>query len=315
MAKQETFTFLSKDGKTNIHGVRWIPDSGEYKAVLQIAHGMIEYIERYALLAEYMTLQGYLVVGHDHLGHGESVTSKEDWGYFAEDHPSDTLIGDMHTLRTMTQKENPQKPYFMMGHSMGSYMLRKYLSLYGEGIDGAIIMGTGYIPDREVKIAMRAAKISARRHGWRHRSEFIRNLTFGKPYRKFDLNGKDTSNSWLTKDTEVLKEYYANPKCKFIFTLNGYMGLFEAVLFDNQPENIEKIPKNLPLFLISGADDPVGNLGKGVMHVYETYKNAGIADVTCKLYENDRHEIINETDRENVYQDIASWLNAHLKNR
>lgn len=314
MAKQETFTFLSKDGKTPVHGVRWIPDSGEYKAVLQITHGMIEYIERYTLLAEYMTSQGYLVVGHDHLGHGQSVLSEEDWGYFTQDHPSDTVVEDMHTLRTMTQQDNPNKPYFMAGHSMGSYMLRKYLSLHGKGIDGAIIMGTGYIPDRKVKIAMKAASIAAKHHGWRYRSSLVRNLTFGKPYRKYDLEGKDIENSWLCKDTEIVKEYYSNPKCGFTFTVNGYMGLFEAVLFVNQPDNIEKIPKNLPLYLISGADDPVGDLGKGVQHVYETYKNAGITDITMKLYEHDRHEIINETDKEEVYKDISSWLNNHLKN-
>ena len=130
MAKEEQFGFLSADGMTQIHAVRWLPDDGKYEAVLQITHGMIEYIERYRGFAEYLTERGFLVVGHDHLGHGASVRSEDDWGYFAKDHPSDTLVEDMHRLRQTVQSENPGIPYFMLGHSMGSYMLRKYLCIH-----------------------------------------------------------------------------------------------------------------------------------------------------------------------------------------
>ena len=110
MAKEEKFTFLSADGKTTIHAVKWIPEDGKYEAILQITHGMIEFVERYRLFAEFLTENGFMVVGHDHLGHGDSVASKDDWGYFAEN-PSDTVIADMHALRTMIQKENPGVPY------------------------------------------------------------------------------------------------------------------------------------------------------------------------------------------------------------
>lgn len=311
MPKKEDFTFLSNDGKTQIHAVRWMPDAGKCKAVLQITHGMIEYIERYDAFASYLASRGYLVVGHDHLGHGASVDMEEDWGYFAE-HPSDTVVSDIHMLRTLTEKEYPEIPYFMMGHSMGSYMLRKYLSFHGEGLAGAIAMGTGYIPDAQVKIAIRAVHASARLHGWKHHSDFVRGLTFGGPYRRFDLTGADTTNSWLSKDPESVKAYYSDPKCTFTFSNNAYLGLFEAVYFDNQPENIAKIPKELPLLLVSGKDDPVGNMGEGVAYVYQKYQDAGIKDVRCKLYENDRHEILNETDREQVYQDIENWIGEHL---
>ena len=141
--KVESFSFLSKDGKTNIHAVKWMPDSGEYKAILQIAHGMVEYIERYEAFARFMTDNGYMVVGNDHLGHGESVVSKADWGYFMEDTPSDALVEDMNTLRSVVQKENKGVPYFMFGHSMGSYMLRKYLTLYNDDLRGVVFSGTG----------------------------------------------------------------------------------------------------------------------------------------------------------------------------
>lgn len=308
MAKKENFTFLSNDGKTQIHAVKWIPDDGNYHGILQITHGMVEFIDRYDAFASYMTTQGFLVVGHDHLGHGESVVSKEDWGYFAPN-PSEIVVADMHTLRTKCEEEG--KPYFMLGHSMGSYMLRKYLAIHGEGVQGAIIMGTGYLPNGTVKTAMAVAKIQAAFLGWRHRSKLLQQLSYSKPYKRYSLDGADITNSWLTKDTEIVKAYYADPRCTFVFTDNAYMGLFEAVLYSCQPENVAKVPKDLPIFFVSGADDPVGDLGEGVKHVYDMFKDAGATDITWKLYENDRHEILNETDKETVYKDIASWIAVH----
>lgn len=311
MTKEEVFSFPSADGRTTVHAVRWTPEDGKYRAVLQITHGMVEYIERYRAFAEFLNDNGFLVVGHDHIGHGESVVSKDEWGYFAE-HPSDTVVADMHTLREMTQKEHPGVPYFMLGHSMGSYMLRKYLAIHGEGLTGAIIMGTGCIQDNTTKLAMFIAKLQAAFFGWHHRSKLLQKLSYDKYYHQFDLTGKDASNSWLTKDEEIVKTYYADPKCTFVFTVNAYMGLFEAVLFDNQQENIEAVPKSLPLFFVSGAMDPVGSCGSGVKKVYNKFDTAGKEDITWKLYDNDRHEILNETDRDVVYHDILAWMNVHL---
>lgn len=312
MAKEEKFTFLSADGKTTIHAVRWIPEDGNYEAILQITHGMIEFVERYIPFADFLTQNAFMVVGHDHLGHGDSVASREDWGYFAEN-PSDTVITDMHTLRTMVQKENPGVPYFMMGHSMGSYMLRKYLCLHGENLSGAIIMGTGCVPDGTTKFGMTLCRVMARFRGWNYRSRLMQKLSYSKPYHKFDLYGKDYTNSWLTKDTEHVKKYYSDPRCTFVFTLNGYLGLMEAVYFDNQMENIKKVPKDLPVFMVSGADDPVGDLGEGVKKVYHMFKEAGVDDLTYRLYETDRHEILNETDRDQVYADICAWMSVRLE--
>ena len=311
--KSEAFKYKSADKKTMIDAVRWLPDNGEYKAVLQITHGMVEYKERYMPFAEFMTENGFMVVAHDHLGHGESVSSKKDWGYMAEGHPSDILVKDMHTLRTTIQKENPGKPYFMLGHSMGSYMLRKYLAKYRKGLDGAIVMGTGCIGDATTKLAMTLTKVMAKFHGWRYYSPFLESLTFLGPYKKYDVTGKNAPKSWLTKDTDIVKAYYSNPKCTFKFSLNAYMGLFEAVYFDNQKKNIDKIPKELPVFIVSGEDDPVGDLGKGVKKVYQKFLQAGMKDVSCKLYKNDRHEILSETDREQVYADLLGWTQKRIK--
>lgn len=307
MAKEEQFSFTSKDGKTRVHAVRWLPEQGEIRAVLQITHGMVEYIERYRPFAEFLTGKGFLVVGHDHIGHGESVATREDWGYFAS-RPSDTLVADMHRLRKLTVRDYPNLPYFILGHSMGSYLLRKYLTIFGEGLQGAIVMGTGCVKDGTVRMGMGIARLQAALYGWRHRSRLLQRLSYDKPYKKYDTTGRDRSNSWLTKDVSVVETYHGDPKCSFVFTLNGYMGLFEAVLYDNQPGNIAKMPKELPIFLVSGEEDPVGNLGKGVRQVYDKFKEAGVKDVTLKLYKDDRHEILNETDREVVYEDLVEWL-------
>lgn len=311
MAKEEQISFLSKNGKTMIHAVKWLPENGEFRAILQITHGMVEYIERYRPFAEYLTERGFMVVGHDHLGHGASVNSEEEWGYFGE-HPSDILVEDMQKLRTKIQSENPGVPYFMMAHSMGSYMLRKYLCIHNENLSGAIIMGTGCVPDSTTKLGMWLCKVIATFRGWNYRSKLIQSLSYSKPYRKFDLYGKDYTNSWLTKDEEQVKKYYGDPRCRFMFTVNGYYGLMEAVYFDNQMENIKKVPKDLPIFMVSGEQDPVGDLGEGVKKVYHMYKDAGIEDLTYKLYENDRHEILNETDRQQVFSDIYAWLYVHM---
>lgn len=313
MAKKEIFTFISSDNKTNLHGVKWLPDSGEYTAILQIAHGMVEYVERYEEFASYMAAHGYLVVGHDHLGHGDSVASSEDWGYIAEEDADRHMIEDMHKLRVMTEKENPGMPYFMLGHSMGSYLLRKYITEYGRGLSGALIVGTGSVPDLSTKAGMLLAKCMAYFKGWRYRSKFMESLFFAGPYHKFSMDGKDLENNWLTKDLDIAAKYYAEPRCTYRFTLNGFYTVMQVVYYDNQSENIAKIPGDLPIILLSGADDPVGNMSKGVLLVKEQLKKAGIKDLTCKLYENDRHEILNETDRGVVYRDILKWCESRKK--
>ncbi len=170
-------------------------------------------------------------------------------GYFAEPDPSDTLVEDMHTLRTTIQTENPGVPYFMMGHSMGSYMLRKYLCIHPEGVAGAVIMGTGAMPDSTMKFGLFLCRTIALFRGWHYRSRLMQSLSYSKPYKRYDLYGKDYANSWLSKNVENVKTYYADPRCTFLFTVNGYKGLMEAVLFDDQMENIKRFRKICRCFL------------------------------------------------------------------
>ncbi len=308
MIKKEIFNFLSSDNKTMINACKWYKNNN-YKGVIQIIHGMVEFIDRYDEFAKFLAENDYLVIGHDHLGHGDSVNNPSDYGYFGKN-PSELLIKDIHKLREMFDNN---KPYIIIGHSMGSFLLRKYISIYGNGLEGAVIIGTGYVPSVATRFGIIVSHLEAFIKGERHRSKLLVKLSSDKNYRKFVADGSDLKRSWLTKDEEKAKEFYSNPKSQFIFTDNGYLGLFKTINYCCKMKNINKIPKSLPILITSGEDDPVGGMGNGVKKVYDLYMQANIKSVKLKLYKNDRHEILNEIDRKDVYNDILMWINAQLK--
>ena len=310
MTKREDLSFPSTDGKTTIRGFLWLPD-GEPKAVLQIAHGMQEHIERYDPFASWLAQAGFLVVGNDHLGHGRSAESPDDLGYFGE-HPSDLVVGDMHRLRGIAAGACPQAPYFMLGHSMGSFMLRKYLALHGQGLAGAIIMGTGFTPLNTTRAGLALIAALTRLRGGRHKSASIANLAFGKDYEPFDMTGMHPERSWLSHDIGNVRAYYADALCGFPFTLNGYQGLMEAVLFSCDQKNTDAIPKALPLLIVSGELDPVGGAGAGVRQVNRLLQAAGINDLEMRLYPGMLHEILNEPDHDLVFRDLREWMEERI---
>lgn len=199
------FYFLSKDGVTQIHGIEWTPE-GEVTAVLQMCHGMVEYIDRYHEFATFMAEHGVYVVGHDHLGHGQSVTSPEKLGYFSGNEGNWCVVSDIHQVRLMTEKKYPNVPYFMLGHSMGSFLVRQYLGQYSKRISGAIIMGTGEQPNMILTGGKLICKIIGMIKGWNYRSTFINNMAIGGYEKKM---GK----AWLTKDQTVVERYTADPLC------------------------------------------------------------------------------------------------------
>lgn len=297
--KQE-FYYLSQDSVTQIHAVAWIPE-GEVKAILQICHGMVEHIERYHEFAEFMAGHGICVVGHDHLGHGKSVVSPDKLGYFGEPDGNDYVIGDIHKLRLQIMEKYPDVPYFMLGHSMGSFLLRQYLGSYGEGLAGAIVMGTGEQPSLVLAAGKMVCKVIGAVKGWNYRSKFVNSLAVGAYEKKMGV-------AWLSRNPENVKKYGADPLCGFIFTVNAYYHMFSGMTKMNQQEKEGKTLKNLPIFFVAGKEDPVGNCGKGVENVYRRYVTAGYKDVEMKLYAEDRHEILNEMDRDVVFNDILAWL-------
>ncbi|MCD8148182.1 MAG: alpha/beta hydrolase [Clostridiales bacterium] len=306
---KQDFTYLSKDNATRIHAISWSPE-GDVKAVLQLCHGMIEYIDRYSDFAEYLTRYGYYVVGNDHLGHGASVKTDDMHGYFHHPDGNACVIGDMQTLREITEKKYPDVPYFILGHSMGSFLTRQYIQTYGGGLSGALILGTGSQPGIALVFGKTVSRILAVFHGWHYRSTLIDLMVFGSYNKQF--KPLRTPNDWLTKDTAIVDTCLKHPWSTFRFTVNGYYNLFLTIQNAQNPSRIRQVPKDLPLLLLAGDCDPVGNNGKGVKQAYQSFLDAGIQDIHMKLYENDRHEILNETDRENVYADILEWLDAHL---
>lgn len=303
------FYYPSSDGETQIHAIKWTP-SVKPVAVLQIVHGMVEFIDRYDEFAEYLAGNGIVVVGHDHLGHGQSVASEDRYGFFKLDGGNAALLNDINTLRLNTAESYPDLPYFILGHSMGSFLTRQYLARHSDGLSGAIIMGTGSQPTIMLNVGKGICSLIAAFKGWNYRSKFVDNLAFGAYNKRFEPSR--TSRDWLTKDAQIVDSYIANPHCTFLFTVNGYYNLFYSIKDCQNKKNIDKISKDLPVFFVAGKDDPVGNFGKGVEKACEGFLNAGIQNVMLKLYQNDRHEILNETDRETVFDDILKWIQSKI---
>ncbi len=307
---RDEFYFPSKDGNTEIHTIEWKP-VGEVRAVLQICHGMVEYIRRYDEFAQFLCGEGYYVVGNDHLGHGKSIQAKSEYGFFNEKYGNACVLGDMHTLRQRTEKKYPGVPYFMLGHSMGSSLLRQYIQMYGNGLSGAVLMGT--VADHKkaaLLFGKRLCRVMAAFRGWHYRSKMVDNLVLGAYNKKF--KPARTRADWITSDNENLDMYVADPLCSFMFTVNAYYNVFSGMIGIQRKESVYMIPKGLPVLFVSGADDPVGEFGKGVRKIYEKYRAAGIRDVTLRLYTGDRHEILNETDRDQVYKDLLGWFEKHI---
>ena len=307
---RDEFYFPSKDGNTEIHTIEWKPE-GEVRAVLQICHGMVEYIRRYDEFAQFLCGEGYYVVGNDHLGHGKSIQAKSEYGFFNEKYGNACVLGDMHTPRQRTEKKYPGVPYFMLGHSMGSSLLRQYIQMYGNGLSGAVLMGT--VADHKkaaLLFGKRLCRVMAAFRGWHYRSKMVDNLVLGAYNKKF--KPARTRADWITSDNENLDMYVADPLCSFMSTVNAYYNVFSGMIGIQRKESVYMIPKGLPVLFVSGADDPVGEFGKGVRKIYEKYRAAGIRDVTLRLYTGDRHEILNETDRDQVYKDLLGWFEKHI---
>ena len=300
--------FPSHDGETTIHACIWKPE-GEVRGVVQIIHGMAEYAARYAPFAEFLNKHGYLVCADDHLGHGQSVKSADDLGWFNKQRSTDIVIADIRTLQTEVKKQAEGLPYFILGHSMGSFFCRKYISLYGEDFDGAIIMGSGFKSKLTLNSALAFVRLNALFCGWRNRSKFIKNLAFGSYNKKF--KPARTENDWLSESADNVDNYEKDELCGFSFTNNGYKILFSIIKQACSKKTIKAVPKNLPVYFVAGADDPVGDYGKGVKKAYNKFKKAGVKDVSITLYEHSRHEILNDNCKDKVSSDILEFINRH----
>lgn len=297
----------SKDGVHRLHVVLWEP-VGEPKAVVQISHGMVEMIDRYEDFALFLNRHGYVVIGNDHLGHGQTAGNDADLGYFCPRNMSATVVADLHRVTKCAKKKYKNKPYFLLGHSMGSFMARRYLMTYGMELDGAVICGTGSQSWFTLAAGTVVANAIRLILSDRYRSRLLERSAFGS-YLKRIPNAR-TKSDWMTRDTKIVDYCKSNKYCSFDFTINGYRTLFEVLFFIQKKQNIDRIPKELPLFFIAGGQDPVGHYGKDVRNVSSSYEKAGVEDVSLKIYQEDRHEVLNELDRDQVYTDVLAWLDS-----
>lgn len=306
MVKEE-FYYDSRDGKSKLHAVRYVPDdAGDIRCVVQVVHGMAEYAERYEEFAEFLTARGCVLTGEDHMGHGKSVGKTGKYGYFCEQDPATVLVRDVHRLKKATQALYPDVPYVIMGHSMGSFIVRNYMFRYGTGVNAVIVMGTGMQSAALLRLSKMLAHIQKIFCGPKHVSGLIDKLAFGSYNRQ--IEDPRTPADWLSRDAERVDKYIVDPMCGFVFTVNGFLTLFELISRLHKRENLERIPKTLPVFMLSGDADPVGDYGKGVQKAYESLKDVGIENITLKMYDGGRHELLNETNRAEVMEDVFRWI-------
>ncbi len=310
MIRKEELTYKSRDRETMIHAIRWIPE-GEPVAILQIIHGMQEYVDRFDEFANYLAEKGILVIGNDHLGHGKSVGKHGTYGYFCKDDPATVLVRDAHRLKKMTQEDFPGIPCFILGHSFGSFIAREYITRYGTGIKGAIIQGTAFLSNGTVKSMAGLVNFLTFFMGEKSRSTMVNNMAFKGYLRR--ISNPRTKFDWLSHNEASIDKYIADPACNFVFTLNGFRTMAELLKRVQDVSKMEDIPKDLPILITGGKEDPVGSYGQDLQRLYSIYKNElQIKDVELKLYDGMRHELQQEIGREVVFEDQYQWIRKVL---
>lgn len=310
MTKKEFF-YPSADGKTKIHAVEWRPEK-EPVGVLQIAHGVTEYILRYEEFAEYLTDKGFIVVGNDHLGHGKSIAEGAKPMYFGPKGSWNWVVKDIKSLKDMAKEKYPDIPYYMLGFSLGSFVLRTYLIDYPGDLDGAILMGTGQMSPIAIKIAKFMANKEAKKAGEENSTPAIHQLTFGTYNKIFAPNR--TEYDWLCANEQALDEYIADPQKGGDFSAGLFRELLDGMLYSASEKKVWWMDKKLPVLLISGDKDPVGDRGKGVRATEKVLRKAGVKDISVKMYSGLRHDILHEKEKDQVYADVYNWLNEKVLN-
>ena len=309
MPSFQDFYFQSSTGRTSIHALKCVPDS-KPRAVVQIAHGIAEHIDRYRPFMEFLADKGFVVAGNDHLGHGKSIRVPEEQGFFAEKDGWWRVVDDMYKLHDIMSNEYPEIPYVLFGHSMGSFLTRTYLIKHPDKYDGVILSGTGHQSPVLVLGGNAAASVMAKLNGAMGDGAKLDSLAFGTYLNK--IENPRTKFDWLSRDTEQVDKYIADPLCGFVGKIGLYRDMMQGIKFITDKKNIAQMNKEKPVYFMSGDGDPVGDYGKGVERAYKAFCDAGLHDVFMRLYPGGRHEMLNETNKEQVYQDILSWLNEKI---
>lgn len=300
-----TFQLKAQDEK-ELFVYRWLPERNTCQAIIQIAHGMAEHAGRYEEFAKSMVKEGYALYANDHRGHGRTAKSMEERGVFADKGGWDIVVEDMYQLTKHIKEQWPGKPIILLGHSMGSLLTRHYISLYGGGIKAVILSGTSGQHGLILDVGRNLAKIECTLRGKRYKSVLLNKLSFGSFNIKFEP--ARTEFDWISRDEKAVDKYIQDPYCGGIFSCGFFYDLLTGLKTINNKKLIHSIPKDLPILFISGEKDPVGNNTKDVLHVIQTYKEAGIKNIDYHFYQDARHELLHELNKEEVIEDIKSWL-------
>lgn len=307
--KQSSESIQSSNGKDRLYVQSWLPETKPV-GVVQLIHGMVEHIDRYHDFATYLVSLGYAVIGHDHVGHGKTAGTKEAYGHFGDKYGARVLVDDCALVHDFAAARFPNCPYFILGHSMGSLILRNYLFRHPRPLNGAIIMGTTMEPAFLMKSGQMVTRLFAPFATYQWPYQLMDQLVFGKHNQRF--KPKRTTKDWLSSDTAQVDSYLQDPQTQFHFSLSAYRDLFELTKTASNRKQLHTIDRRLPLLLISGDQDPVGHYGKSVHQLaHELEENT---DITVYLLENGRHEILNEKRKEVVYKEIGKWFSVKRYN-
>ena len=308
MSTHFSSSFRSHDKEHDIAYYVIFP-AGQVRGVVQIAHGMAEYFERYNAFADHLAQNGYVVCGNDHLGHGRSVNSEDELGYFSEKNGWQNVVEDMYSLTKIMKKNYPEVPYYLFGHSMGSFLARAFVTKHRKAIDAAVFCGTsgGQGGTEAMLTLIDAIKLIKGDH---HRSKLLNDAAFGS-YNN-NISPRNSDFDWLTRDTSAVAKYCNDKRCGFPFTANGFENLIKLLWYVSNEKWYKTYPKDLPTYLIAGAGDPVGNYGKGVLKVFNEL-NLNDCCVEMKIYKDARHELLNELNKQEVYADVLDFFETAIQ--
>ena len=296
--------YIPSTGGGQLHCRKWLPEA-KPKAVVQLVHGIAEHIGRYDHFARFLNQHGYIVTAEDHMGHGGSIVGDLK-GYFNGGWMN--AVADVKALHDKTAAEHPGLPYIFLGHSMGSFLLRTYLYTYPDAVDKAVISGTGWQPAAALKAGLALCKLEEKRLGETKTSPLLNSLIFGTYNKMFKPNR--TPNDWICSDDAVVDKYMADPLCGFDATIGLARDMLTGIRMNQEPANLAKMNKALPVLFVSGAKDPVGGMAKGVLKTIDAFKRTGLRNITIHIYPEGRHEMLNEVNRSEVYGDVLRWLEA-----
>lgn len=307
---KSNFTFKGEEN-LDIYVYKYSPiDKKDIKGIVQISHGMSEEASRYERFAKVLTENGYIVYINDHRGHGKTAKSIDKVGILSKQDGIGCIVKDLKRLTDIIKKENEDLPLFLFSHSMGSFAAQKYIIDHSKEIDGVILSGTNGLHGIEVDFGIVVAKIMCLIKGRDQKAYLIDKLAFGNFNRKFSPNKSDFD--WLSRDDNEVEKYIENPFCGIIFSNGFFYDLFKSFKYIRKIENINKINKDLPIYIFAGDKDPVGKFGKGIINLYKKYEKVGIRNIQYKLYKDGRHEMLNEINRDNVMSDTIVWLDSNI---